>query len=79
MNFHASAKPLDTDHELTAVGRKSVYSRIVIDATTALTAAITVSPIVAAVDKYVKFMFDGPINSADAIAMKSSRGECNQE
>lgn len=79
MNFHASAKALDTDHGLTAIRRKSVYRRIVIDATTALTAAITVSPIVAAVDKYVNFMFDGPINSADAIVTKSSRGECNQE
>lgn len=35
--------------------QKKVYKRVVVDAVTALTAALTVSPIVAALDKYVDF------------------------
>lgn len=36
-----------------AVQQKQAYKRLLVDAATALTAAITVSPIVAALDKYV--------------------------
>lgn len=53
MSLHASANSFDQDSTLASTGRKSITRRIVIDALTALTAAVTVSPIVAAVDKCV--------------------------
>lgn len=36
-----------------AIKQKQVHKRVLVDAATALTAALTVSPIVAALDKYV--------------------------
>lgn len=35
------------------IKQRQVYNRVLVDAATALTAALTVSPIVAALDKYV--------------------------
>lgn len=79
MNPHASSGSLGTDYDSVATERESVYGRITIDFVTALTAAITVSPIVAAVDKYVSCIHENLIDITDAIAMKSSRRERNQK
>lgn len=46
------------NNRMTAVSevqQKQIYKRLLVDAATALTAAVTVSPIVAALDKYVLF------------------------
>lgn len=53
MSFHASASSFDQESTLASTGQKSITRRIAIDTLTALTAAVTVSPIVAAVDKCV--------------------------
>jgi hypothetical protein len=45
------SSPVHGEAVLLETGRKSVVKRVAIDAFTAMTAAVTVSPIVATVDK----------------------------
>lgn len=45
--------PMERIGAISRIEQQEIYKRIFVDAFTALTAACTVSPLVAAVDKYV--------------------------